>query len=232
MPSYEDLKDSDESHQTHGFGHPLMQKTPRALVVFESGQGAVLKDVQGYEYLDAMAGITVAHLGHGRSDIAKVAYEQMSKLEVSSNQRNLTNVNAIKACEKLAGLAAQAFPDMMEGARVYLTAGGAEGIEAAYHLALRYWNKSGPMGSSTGGYWKKQKLISFRNCYHGSTFIAASMKPEFSDYGWKRWMEGQGKEVYDHPSHRMFVSIDPPHDLFFNQSNKKPGETVGEASGL
>jgi hypothetical protein len=54
----------------------------------------------------------------------------MGRLEVSSNQRNLTNVNAIKICEKLAGLSASAFPNTMTGARVYLTAGGAEGIEA------------------------------------------------------------------------------------------------------
>jgi 4-aminobutyrate aminotransferase-like enzyme len=34
------------------------------LVIFESGKGATLTDVEGYEYLDAMPGITVAHLGH------------------------------------------------------------------------------------------------------------------------------------------------------------------------
>ncbi|KAL2263964.1 hypothetical protein VTK26DRAFT_3958 [Humicola hyalothermophila] len=225
--SYSDLKASDEAHQLHGFGHPLMQK---GLIVFESGEGAVLRDVRGKEYLDAMAGITVAHLGHGRTDLAQVASEQMSKLEVSSNQRNLTNPNAIKVCERLSGIAARAFPDRMTGSRVYLTAGGAEGIEAAYHLALRYWNKSGPLGTSWGGGHKKQKLISFRNCYHGSTFIAASMKPEMSDYGWKRWMEGQPRKVYEHPAHRMFVSIDPPHELFMDKYKIREGETVGQAA--
>jgi adenosylmethionine-8-amino-7-oxononanoate aminotransferase len=75
--SYSDLKASDEAHQQHGFGHPHMQTGPRQLVIFESGEGAVLKDVEGKEYLDAMAGITVAHLGHGRKDLAQVAYEQV-----------------------------------------------------------------------------------------------------------------------------------------------------------
>ena len=37
----------------------------------------------------------------------------MTKLEVSSNQRNLTNNNAVKLCERLSGLVAQAFPDKM-----------------------------------------------------------------------------------------------------------------------
>ncbi len=75
--TYEDLKDSDAKHQQHGFGHPLLQKAPKTLVVFESGQGAMLKDVQGNEYVDGLGGITVAHLGHGREDIAKVALDQV-----------------------------------------------------------------------------------------------------------------------------------------------------------
>uniref|UniRef100_A0A0D2YJG8 4-aminobutyrate aminotransferase n=1 Tax=Fusarium oxysporum (strain Fo5176) TaxID=660025 RepID=A0A0D2YJG8_FUSOF len=144
----------------------------------------------------------------------------MSKLEVSSNQRNLTSTNAIKVCERLSGLAAQAFQEKMTGSRVYLTAGGGEGIEAAYHLALRYWNKSGPLGSSLGGGYRKQKLISFRNCYRGSTFIPASMKPEFSDYGWKRWMEGESENVCK----------SSPHELFMDKKKMKPGENVGQGA--
>ncbi|KAF4414673.1 acetylornithine aminotransferase [Fusarium acutatum] len=217
--SYSDLKALDEAHQQHGFGHPLMQKGPRQLVIFESGEGAVLKDVEDKEYLDAMAGITVAHLGHGREDLAKVAYEQVQWPYVQAG-----------VCERLSGLAAQAFPEKMTGSRVYLTAGGGEGIEAAYHLALRYWNKSGPLGSSLGGGYRKQKLISFRNCYHGSTFIPASMKPEFSDYGWKRWMEGESENVYKGSPHRMFINVDPPHELFMDKEKMKPGENVGQAA--
>jgi adenosylmethionine-8-amino-7-oxononanoate aminotransferase len=37
----------------------------------------VLKDIEGKEYLNAMAGITVAYLGHGRKDLAQVVYEQV-----------------------------------------------------------------------------------------------------------------------------------------------------------
>jgi adenosylmethionine-8-amino-7-oxononanoate aminotransferase len=156
----------------------------------------------------------------------------MSKLEVSSNQRTLTNNNAIKVCERLSGLAARAFPEKMTGSRVYLTAGGGDGIGAAYHLALRYWNKSGPLGSSVEGGWKKQKVVSFPNCYRGSIFIPASMKPEFSDYGWKRWMDGQSKDAYRSPSYRMFLNIDPPHELFMDKSKMFPGENVGQAAGM
>lgn len=103
-------------------------------MVFESVEGCRLKDVNGFEYID-IAGITVAHLGHGRKDIAQVAYEQMQKLEVA-NQRNMTNVNAIKLCEKLPQLANSAFPEHFgDSSRVFLTVGGAEGIEAGMAVA-------------------------------------------------------------------------------------------------
>ncbi|KAH9860305.1 hypothetical protein J1614_011635 [Plenodomus biglobosus] len=73
----------------HGFGHLMMQKEPRQLVVFESVDGSVLKDVMGKEQVDAMGGITVAHLGHGRKDLTQVAFEQvrqMSRLsQISTN---------------------------------------------------------------------------------------------------------------------------------------------------
>ena len=59
----------------------------------------------------------------------------------------------------------QAFPEEMTGSRGYLTIGGGEGIKAAYHLTMRYWSKSAPLGSSVGGWYKKQKLISFRKVF-------------------------------------------------------------------
>lgn len=87
MPSYEDLKDSDEKHQMHGFGHPLLQKAPKALVVFESGKGAMLYDIQGNEYIDGLGGITVGHSGYGREDIARVAYEQVTSRPLQLGRR-------------------------------------------------------------------------------------------------------------------------------------------------
>lgn len=229
-PTYDNLKSADESHQMHGFGHPYMQKAPKSLIVFESGSGCKLKDVNGNEYIDCLAGITVSNLGHGREEIAKVAYEQMCRLEVGSNQRNMTTQPAVQLCERLAELSKRCFGQPFDGARVYLTVGGAEGIEAAYHLALRYWNKSGLLGSSSPGYWKKKKIISLRNCYHGSTFIPASLKPEFSDYGWHRLTEGWENSKKEDNTLKFFNTIDAPHELFFNKNNIKEGENIGQAA--
>lgn len=37
--------------------------------------------------------------------------------------------------------------------------------------------------------------------------------------------------VYESNSHRMFIKIDPPHELFIDKSKMKPGENVGQAAG-
>ncbi|KIJ52728.1 hypothetical protein M422DRAFT_242628 [Sphaerobolus stellatus SS14] len=48
-----------------------MQKAPKSLIVFQSGKGAVLKDVTGVEYTDLLGGIIVSNLGRGREEIMR-----------------------------------------------------------------------------------------------------------------------------------------------------------------
>ncbi|KIJ26279.1 hypothetical protein M422DRAFT_785289 [Sphaerobolus stellatus SS14] len=195
-PNHDTLKVADQSHQMHGFSHPSMQKSP---VIFQSGDGGILKDVDGTEYIDLLGGITVSNLGHGREDIARIAYDQIRTLEIGN-----------------------AYPGYFDGARVYLTAGGAEGVEAG---ELSEWH----YGSSTRGYWKK-KLIGFRSCYHGSTFVPFSLMTEFYDYGWDRLTEGWSTEMKQHKDLHFFSSNDPPNEMFFNKDKIKQGENVGQAA--
>jgi adenosylmethionine-8-amino-7-oxononanoate aminotransferase len=155
----------------------------------------------------------------------------MLKLGPSLDQRNLTNSSANKLCKRLSEIAAHSFPDKMAESRVFLTTGQEEGVEAAYHLALRFWNRSGLLGTKFLGGYKKQKIITFRNCYHGSTFISASMSSASPEYGWTRWMEGYDRDVCESNPHRMFTSIDPPHELFLNKLKMRPLENTGQAAG-
>lgn len=68
----------------HGFGHALMQKGPRPLVVSLNAvtePSCMMYYLQGNEYIDAMGGIPVAHLDHGRSVLlAQVAYNHLRSL--------------------------------------------------------------------------------------------------------------------------------------------------------
>jgi 4-aminobutyrate aminotransferase-like enzyme len=155
----------------------------------------------------------------------------MLKLGPSPDQRYLTNSSASKLCRRLSELAAQSFPDKMAESRVFLTTGQQEGIEAAYHLALRFWNRSSLLGTKFFGGYNKQKIITFRNCYHGSTFVPALMSSESPEYGWTRSMEGYDRDVQKSNPHRIFTSFDPPHELFLDKLNMKPLENTGQATG-
>jgi 4-aminobutyrate aminotransferase-like enzyme len=151
-------------------------------VVLDSCDGVVLKDVGGKEFLDAMTGSPLAQPEITHEDLARVSVQQvksnlgvlslllsywkMLKLGVSLDQRNLTNSSARKLCKRLSEIAAQVFPDKMAESRVFLTTGQDASIEAAYHLALRFWNRSGVLGTKFLGGYNKQKIITFRNCYH------------------------------------------------------------------
>lgn len=88
------------------------------------------------------------------------------------------------------------------------------------------------MGSSAPGYWKKKKIIAFRNCYHGATFVPHSLKEEFSDYGWHRLTEGWSDEKRNDPDLKFFNAIDPPHELFMKKERIREGENVGQAAGM
>lgn len=57
----------------------------RAPVVFVSGKGCLLYDVDGKEYLDMTAGIAVTSLGHGDPDWVKAVAEQANALAHVSN---------------------------------------------------------------------------------------------------------------------------------------------------
>jgi hypothetical protein len=57
------------------------------------------------------------------------------------------------------------------------------------------------------------------------------MSSESSEYGWARWMDGYNRDVYESNSHRMFTSIDPPHELFLGKPKMRPVENIGQAAG-
>ena len=49
-------------------------------VVFKSGKGSVLKDVNGKKYIDFLSGIAVNCLGHGYKPLVKAISKQSKKV--------------------------------------------------------------------------------------------------------------------------------------------------------
>ncbi len=124
------------------------------------GQGALLLDADGPEYIDGLSGLWNVALGHGRKELAEAAREQLETLAYASGYTGHSNVRAIELGERLARLTYPAIN------RFFFTSGGAEANESAIKLARSYWKLRGQPA--------KTKVISRELGYHGTTLAAMS----------------------------------------------------------
>src|SRR5436305_1461608 len=92
----------DQAHLIHSLHNPAYQQQAH---VWVSGQGAMLVDETGKEYLDALAGLWNVIVGHGRSELGHAAARQMGRLGYASAYAGSTNRPAIELAERLAALA-------------------------------------------------------------------------------------------------------------------------------
>ena len=119
--------------------HPFadMAVVKDAEVVIARGEGAIVWDEQGREYVDARGGLWYCAAGHGRAEIADAAAAQMRTLAAYDTFERLANRPALDLAERVSQLAP--FPN---GA-VFFTSGGSEAVDTAAKLARRYWHALG-----------------------------------------------------------------------------------------
>ncbi|WP_295659486.1 aspartate aminotransferase family protein [uncultured Nocardioides sp.] len=128
--------------------------------VIVRGEGAYIWDSHGRRYLDALAGLFVSQLGHGREDLAEAAAAQARELAFMPLW-SYAHPKAIELAQRVAGYA----PGDLN--RVFFTSGGGEAVESAWKLAKNYYKLTGrPM---------KHKVISRAIAYHGTTQGALSI---------------------------------------------------------
>lgn len=147
----------DRAHLIHPLHHPSEHDPP---ILFVSGEGAVLRDTEGREYLDGLASLWNVNVGHGRADLAEAAAQQMRRLAYTTAYAGYTNEPAVRLAERLVGLA---YPNL---SAVYFTTSGAEANETAFKIARYYWKRRGVP--------TKTKIISRHHAYHGVTLGAMS----------------------------------------------------------
>jgi len=78
--------DSIEGMDLQHLLHPstnLAQHQQHGPVVLESADGIYVRDNHGKQYLEGMAGLWCTAIGYGQEELARVAYEQMVKLNYS-----------------------------------------------------------------------------------------------------------------------------------------------------
>src|SRR5207302_292180 len=96
--------------------------------IFVRGNGAVLTDVEGREYIDSLSQLWNVNVGHGRRELGEAALEQMATLAYATTYGGFSNPTTIALATKLAELA----PPRLN--TVYFTSGGGDANETAFKL--------------------------------------------------------------------------------------------------
>ena len=143
---------SQAMHAPGGLDHcPFMPTYGAPAVRFVRGEGCVLWDEDGNEYLDLLAGIAVVGLGHANPEIADVISAQARTLvHVSNLYGTVPGTDVAVTLDRLLG----------GGGQVFFTNSGAEAIECAIKLA-RKWGGPGRFG-----------VVSAMGSFHGRTLGA------------------------------------------------------------
>ena len=137
--------------------HPYTQhKTAADFPAIVKGNGALLWDENGKEYIDAIASWWVNPYGHSNKIIADAIYDQLTTLE-HVLFGGFTHDKAVLLAEKLMGI----LPGNQK--KLFYSDNGSTAVEVALKSALQYfYNKGIP----------KTKIIAFEDAFHGDTFGA------------------------------------------------------------
>ncbi len=125
-------------------------------IVIESGKGCILRDTQGREYIDFVAGVAVCCLGHTHPRIVEAISKQANILFHVSNL-----FYTVPQVELASLLVEKSFAD-----KVFFCNSGAEANEAAIKLARKYFKDKGEEG--------RYRIIAMEKSFHGRTMATLS----------------------------------------------------------
>jgi 4-aminobutyrate aminotransferase len=139
-------RDANVISPSYTRGYPL---------VADSGEGAIVQDVDGNRFLDFNAGIAVVATGHCHPRVVEAIQKQAARL-IHMSGTDFYYDELVTLAEKLAQIAPGDAPR-----RVSFCNSGAEAIEGAIKLAR--WST------------KRDKIVAFFGSFHGRTLGALSL---------------------------------------------------------
>jgi len=143
----------------HGFAdmHVVADKE----VVIVAGDGAVITDTNGNDYIDATAALWYCNVGYGRREIADAVANQLVRLHAYSSFGAYTTEATLRVSDRLAAMSP------MPNSVVYLASGGSDAIDTAAKIARRYWDVVGKP--------ERTLLVSREHGYHGMHTMGTSL---------------------------------------------------------
>ncbi|HET7121010.1 MAG TPA: aspartate aminotransferase family protein [Solirubrobacterales bacterium] len=136
----------------------LMRTYKRAPVDFVRGEGPLLWDADGREYLDFLSGISVCSIGHCHPAVVAAVEEQTARLMHVSN---------LFYTEPMARLA-QRLSDSSLGGRVFFANSGTEANECAIKIARKHAHGRGITAP---------EIVSFEGEFHGRSYGSLAATP-------------------------------------------------------
>ncbi len=147
------LSERDQKHNWHPY---TQHKTAQLPIAITRGEGALLWDENGKEYIDAIASWWVNPFGHSNTFIADAIYKQLTTLE-HVLFGGFTHEPAVLLSEKLIEI----LPINQQ--KLFFSDNGSTAVEIAIKVAMQFfYNKN----------QKRTTIIAFENAFHGDTFAA------------------------------------------------------------
>lgn len=124
------------------------------------GQGALLRDIHGREYLDGSSRLATALIGHGREEMAEAIAAQVKRLQYVNCTMGYSNVPATLLAAKLA----QICPGDLEV--TFFSCSGSEANDTAIKMVRQAQTKR--------GFNRRYKIIGQNLSYHGTNYGSLS----------------------------------------------------------
>jgi adenosylmethionine---8-amino-7-oxononanoate aminotransferase len=142
--------------------HAFTQMREYEPLVIERARGTTLVDVDGREYLDAVASVWCNIHGHRHPKLDAALGEQLDKVAHVTSLGS-SNPTTIKLAKRLVDIAPAGL------AHVFFSDNGATAVEVAIKMALQYWRqRSDPRPQKT-------TYVALGDAYHGDTLGSVSV---------------------------------------------------------
>lgn len=149
----ETLRQKDRTYLIHPLT-PLRDDAAGGPLVIVRGEGCKIFDIDGKEYIDALAGLWNCTLGHGRRDIIRSVVEQMERIAYVTTFHSVSNDTTIAWAERLAHV----LPGDLK--HIFPNVTGSEANDTALKFTRMYFGLSGQPS--------KVKVFSHHRAYHGA----------------------------------------------------------------
>ena len=130
-------------------------------LIIEEGKGVFVRDLEGNEYVEGLAGLWCTALGFGNERLIDAAVAQMRKLPYAHTFFHRSSMPAIELAERLLAIA----PVPM--ARVWFANSGSEAND---HMMKFVWYYNNAVGRP-----EKKKIIAREKGYHGIAISSGSL---------------------------------------------------------